>query len=281
MKPNNHDFALQHIESELQKNYYVQVPFAMPENDITAAIEAYFAFLQLPDHIKEHIQGTIAPQHRRGDIGFKQRDPSEHIYNDSKEFFHYHPVIFERYADFLNQHPAVANFVNKAQPIWELADKTVKSILKAFDGSYSNVYDQVYDCKEPHLVLRFLRYNWATSGKYLAKPHFDAGSFTLAIAESCPGLRIGSCPEDLKPVEHHANKAIFMLSSNFQKLMPNDKLKAGWHDVIQTDDSLIGKPFARWALVAFIEGHSVDALPRSETHKWVAGHDNITLSDRK
>ena len=119
-------------------------------------------------------------------------------------------------------------------------------------------------------MLRFLKYDWQKSGDLLAKPHFDAGSFTLAIAESCPGLRIGSAPENLKHVMHKPGNAVFMLSSNFQKVIDTDQFSAGWHDVIQVDKTLIGKPFARWAVVAFIEAHGVEALPRTETHKWYA-----------
>jgi hypothetical protein len=64
------------------------------------------------------------------------------------------------------------------------------------------------------------------------------------------------------------NQAIFMLSSNFKKVMDTDKFKPGWHDVIQLDKTLIGQPFARYAIVAFIEADGVDALSRDETHKW-------------
>jgi hypothetical protein len=53
--------------------------------------------------------------------------------------------------------------------------------------------------------------------------------------------------------------------------MNTDKLFPGWHDVIQLDETLIGKPFARWAIVVFIEAHGVEALPRTETHKWLLG----------
>ena len=94
------------------------------------------------------------------------------------------------------------------------------------------------------------------------------GPCVKAIAESCSGLRIGSMPGNLTPVEHQSGSAIFMLASNFQKVMDTDKVCAGWHDVVQVDKSLIGKPFARWAIVAFVEAHGVEALPRTETHKW-------------
>jgi hypothetical protein len=59
-----------------------------------------------------------------------------------------------------------------------------------------------------------------------------------------------------------------MLASNVEKMMNTTELSPGWHDVIQLDKTLIGKPYARWAIVAFIEAHNVEALPRSETHKW-------------
>lgn len=256
------------LQKSLEKDYYINVPFAMPRTAIEEAVQCFFKFLELPDHIKTHIDFSIAPKHRRGDVGFKHRDPNEHVYNDSKEFFHYHPALLKKYADFIHQHPVVKEFIEKANPIWELAYQTVSHILKSFEPDFPGVHDKVFKTDTPHLLVRFLKYNWQSSGKYLAKPHFDAGSFTLAIAESCTGLRIGSSPENLQLVEHKVGNAVFFLASNYQKVIQTDKLLPGWHDVIQLDDTLIGKPFARWAVVAFIEAHDVEALPRSETHKW-------------
>lgn len=252
----------------LTENFYLNVPFPMDRLIIEEAVQAFFKFLDLPDPIKTQIDFTIAPQHRRGDVGFKHRDPNEHIYNDSKEFFHYHPALLEKYKDFLNENPIVLDFALKANTIWMLAQQTVSDLLKVFELKFPGVCDKVFNTETPHLLLRFLKYDWQNSGKYLAKPHYDAGSFTLAIAESCAGLRIGSRPENLKIVEHKPGNAIFMLASNFQKLMDTQELSAGWHDVIQLDETLIGKPFARWAIVAFIEGHGVEALSRSKTHQW-------------
>jgi hypothetical protein len=64
-----------------------------------------------------------------------------------------------------------------------------------------------------------------------------------------------------------------MLSSNFKCILDTDDLSAGWHDVIQVDKTIIGKPLARWAIVAFIEAQGVEALSRTETHKWYVGGD--------
>lgn len=266
----NSSLTNEYIQQSLKDKFYVNVPFPIESLIIQEAINSFFKFLNEPQAVKEYIDFTIAPNHRRGDVGFKHRDPNDHIYNDSKDFFHFHPALFEKYANFLISNPVVGDFVTKVQPIWDVAYRAVESIMKALDLSYPGAYSKIFETKDVHLVLRFLKYDWQNSGKYLAKPHYDAGSFTLAIAESCPGLRIGSHPENLKPVDHLEGNALFFLSSNFKKVIETDQLSAGWHDVIQTNDLLIDRPFSRWAIVAFIEAHGVEALPQTETHKWVA-----------
>lgn len=241
---------------------------------IQEAVSAFLEFLKEPETVKSHIDFSIAPLHRRGDIGYKNRIASDHIYNDNKEFFHYHPAIWEKYNSFIYEHPIVHDFLVKAEPIWQATCLTIQKVLNIFEAAFPGAYDKIFKTDCVHVMLRFLKYDWQTSGKYLAKPHFDAGSFSLAIAESCPGLRIGSCPSTLKVVEYHPGQAIFMLSSNFKKVLTNtNEFSAGWHDVIQLDETQVGKPFARWAVVAFIEAHGVEALPRSETHKWFTGNE--------
>lgn len=256
------------IQKSLIQQSYAPVPFPLGSPVFEEAIQAFFKFLEEPDPIKNHIHFSIAPLHRRGEVGFVRRDPNDHVYNDSKDFFHYHPAIFEKYGAFLTSHPVVNDFIQKAKPIWDAAYQTVKQVLQTFEPNFPGIGDRIFDAHHPHFLLRFLKYNWQESGELLAKPHFDAGSFTLAIAESCAGLRIGSTPDTLREVEHKPGQALFMLSSNFKKVMDTDALSAGWHDVVQVDKTLIGKPFARWAIVAFIEAHGVEALSRDETHKW-------------
>ena len=252
----------------LKTQHYASVPFGLHRDLIEDAVSSFFRFLEEPPFVKEGIQFRISDIHRRGDVGYQKRSPEDHIYNDSKEFFHFHPAIFEKYGTLLIENPVIKDFCLKALPIWHATYWTIVRILKALDKRFQGVSDTVLDNDCPHIVLRFLRYDWAESGKYLAKPHYDAGSFTLAIAESCEGLRIGSGPDNLKKVIHCDQNAIFMLSSNIQKLMPSSDLLPGWHDVVQLDETKIGKPFARWAVVAFIEGYGVEALSREETHKW-------------
>ncbi len=101
----------QNIHQSLLDQSYATVPFPIEPFILEAAIEAFFKFLREPEYVKSHIDFTIAPLHRRGDVGFKHRDSQDDIYNDSKDFFHFHPALFERYPDFLEAHPVVKDFV--------------------------------------------------------------------------------------------------------------------------------------------------------------------------
>lgn len=253
---------------ELYNKPYISIPFPISKADIDKAVNLFFNFLDLPDELKNHINHKVSPLHRRGELGFVHRNTEDNIYNDSKDFFHYHPVIFEKYDSFITQHKEVRDFLQAARPIWDEVRKLIFQILSHFEGEYNGTLEKVFNSPEPHIVLRFLKYNFSNSSRYLAKPHFDSGSFTFAISESCPGLRIGTNPDDLEVVEHKEGNALFMISSNYKKIIDTDKLKPGWHDVVQTDESKIGQSFARWAVVAFIDGHSVESLSRGETHKF-------------
>lgn len=256
------------VSKQLTEKSYISVPFNVSRKSIDEAVEAFFQFLNLSNEIKSHINFTIAPNHRRGEVGFVHRSPEDDAYRDSKDFFHFHPAVFSRYPKFLQEQPIVNEFMEKAMPIWSYAYKTTFDLLKIFEQQYPDSVTKIFDAKEPHIILRFLKYDWSESGKYVAKPHFDAGSFTLAIAESKDGLRIGDSPDNLISVNHKDKRAIFMLSSNFKKVINSDVFKPAWHDVIQVENKYIGKPYARWAVVAFIEADGVEALSREETHKW-------------
>lgn len=256
------------LYKSLKENYYCNIPIELSRKEIEDAMDAFVEFLSLPMDIKSEIDFSISKVHRRGDVGYKHRDPKDDAYNDSKDFFHYHPALLERYSDFIESNTIVKNFVSKAHPIWEKLYKIIQEIMLIFDKDYPGIYDKIFKDGNPHILLRFLRYNWQTARKYLAKPHFDAGSFTIAIGESCEGLRIGSGPDDLKLVEHREYNAMFFISSNYKKLMDTEEFKPAWHDVIQMDESQIGNSYGRWAIVCFVDGIDVEALSREENHKY-------------
>lgn len=77
-----------YLYNSLKKQYYAHVPFLMEDKVYEEAIKAFFKFLDAPDNIKNHIDFKITDVHRRGDVGFKHRDPA----NDSKDFFTFIPL---------------------------------------------------------------------------------------------------------------------------------------------------------------------------------------------
>lgn len=260
----------QDFYSQLKTKAFAGVPLNITQEEIREAVASFMVFLEATDEVKNHIDFKISKKHRRGDVGYKKRLAEDHMYNDNKEFFHYHPAIMNHYPYFVQNEPAVKNFISHAHPLWEKVITVIKPLLSYFEEDYTGLLDKIFDKEDPHILLRFLKYEWEASGEYLAKPHFDAGSFTLAIAEDTPGLRIGTGPDDLTLVAHQTGQGLFFVSSNYAKLIKEGDFKPAWHDVIQLDETKIGKPYSRWAVVAFIEA-DVEALPRSETHKFYEG----------
>jgi hypothetical protein len=85
--------------SLLNQAYY-QIPFVIPRQTILTAVEHFFGFLNLSNPVKSTIDFKLREENRRGDIGYKKRFASDEDYRDDKEFFHFHPEIFNRYPTF-------------------------------------------------------------------------------------------------------------------------------------------------------------------------------------
>ncbi len=117
--------------------------------------------------------------------------------------------------------------------MWHEVYRQLQQVLLRLEKKHPGIYNSVLQTKESHIILWFLRYDMQTAGKLLAKPHFDAGTMAFAIAESKPGLRMGSGPKDLKLVTHHDKQALFFLAGNISQLIDPGDLKPGWHDVVQ------------------------------------------------
>lgn len=257
------------IYGGLEKHHYVTVPFPYDHHFLDESMQSFFRFLNLSPATKNRLRTSLSSKHRRGDLGFTYRQKSEgHTYNDQKSFFHYHPKLKEMHAKEIEADPVLKDFIERADKIWHAAYFATEKVLSRLESYYPGIQAKVLKTHTPHIVLRFLRYDIRTPGKYLAKPHYDAGSMTLALAESGPGLRIGSCPQDLQHIAHHDQEAVFFLGANIPQLINPGALKAGWHDVVQVGAKSHDNTYARWAIVAFIDGHDVEGAPEALTHKW-------------
>jgi hypothetical protein len=253
----------------LKTNFYVPVPFQYDYQLCTDAIHSFFDFLRLPVAYNAQFKGKISTVHRRGELGLWYREKTADAdYKDQKCFFHYHPLLLKTYQTEINQTSEAMAFFKMADLLWHEVYMCLQNVLSKLEIQYEGITDSILNTDTIHLVLRFLRYDIRTVGDVLAAPHFDAGAMTFAIAESKPGLRIGSGPHDLKLVQHKNKEALFFVSGNFAQLVDDNNLKPGWHDVVCVDDRPKDNQYERWAIVAFIDGHSTMGAPESLTHKW-------------
>lgn len=171
------------FDEKLSKHLSCPIYFPVNHATISLAFQSFLRFTELSEAVKNEIDYRVCKTHRRGDIGYKKREPSDGLYRDSKEFFHYHPSIMELYPEFIESQPVLKEFLLQADSIYQHVEKTVKSILMHFESNHPGAHDKIFTTKNgerTHILLRFLKYQWTTSGKYLAKPHFDSGSMTLA-----------------------------------------------------------------------------------------------------
>lgn len=255
------------FSSLLNKAYY-PTPFAIPRQTLLTAVDYFFEFLKLSNPIKSTIDFKLREENRRGDLGYKKRFASDDDYRDDKEFFHFHPEIFNRYQYFIDEHPTVLNFLTIASEIWLAAESTAKALLHQLEEQFPGAINAIFPEGKSETILRFLKYDWQTCGHYLAKPHYDAAAISLAIAEDKAGLRIGTDARSLELIQHKEDHAIFFISSNYKRVFGDHcPFKPAWHDVIQMDDTKIGHPYSRWAIVAFFVPYGVAELPRSFTHQ--------------
>lgn len=250
------------ICTTLEKDFYVKIPIEVSRPMLEDTVDAFLEFLKTDTDVKTHLKSLLPGHHRRRELGFMFRDTSDNDGLETKEFFHYHPYLLKEHSEFIASDPVVNNFIIHMDGIWNLVADTAKDMLKRLDERFPGTHDGVFDTAEPHIMLRLVYYKARPDQQILARPHFDAGSFTLAVAESAPGLRIGSNQENLTLVPYEPNRMIFMLGRNCQQMLPSKSLVPAWHDVIRLNDLN-----TRWAIVAFIDGHSVPSPSREDTHQ--------------
>lgn len=258
------------LVGELSERAYVAVPFPLSREDFDTAANTFFEFLTLPQEAKNSVfflrdqndpQGTEVGYVRQ--VGAKDE---EYGYKDFKEYFHYHPDAEARFADVAAKEPKLRAFMDAAGNIFGHAEDAVQKLLTELDTEFPGLKDSfVVPGLPPARALRFLKYDAAGKGKFLARAHYDRGGCTLALAESAPGLRIGKDDASLTEVVHRDRTALFMPGFHFPE-MTGGRIPAAWHDVVQASEDTISDDTARWAIVYFANAHG-RRLPTSvEVH---------------
>ncbi len=252
------DFS--HFEQDLLSKSYTAVPFGRSQEEIAEVMAAFYDFLALDQQTLANCKSKLDSKSRRSDLGYEKRESSGSHFDD-KEFFHYHPALWEEMSVSMHENPVIYKFITRAHLMWEAARSAVQLPLAHLETRYPGT-------RIPYLVnnkfiLRFLRYSPAKiKGELLAKGHFDAGSMTLAIAESAPGLRMRHSSGTMQEVTHEEGRALFFLASTFQKQVNDSHFHPAWHDVVRKSEN----NEVRWALVFFCEAPNVLPPSWEETH---------------
>lgn len=251
------------IINQVEEQHFARVSFPLSYKELSHAADTYFSFLSLPQEIKDSFGKTAGHEHNYGLTGYKRRSKDGGY--DEKEFFHYHPSV-ENYIEE-NPHknvPEVKLFLDQARRVDEAATETLHTVLKEISNEFPNILNEYFPEHEARRTLvRFLKYSIAGKGNFLARAHYDAGGCTLALAESAPGLRLGSTADNLTAVEHVEHTALFMPALYFN-VVTDDRFLPVWHDVVQTSENTFSNEAARWAIVFFADGVSQKERPSSE-----------------
>jgi len=202
---------------------------------------------KIDSHDDESVIGYVG---RRGDLIYHEKKQ----YYDEKEYFHYNRYVADAFGALMDEDDRrIKNFLDSAEKIYLEAERHASEFLESAELHFPGVYEKFFPKnKDPHFYLRFLKYNTMGKGEFLAKGHYDQGAFTFALAESAPGLRIGSHDSDLCEVEHRDGQLIFMPALQLQDFLSPD-FSPAWHDVVQSSDNTYSADAARWAIVFFAD----------------------------
>lgn len=257
--------SLQEIKKQLQEENFISVPFDMSRQDIEKAIAAFFDFLSLPDEIKNKLYFKIDPDNRGTEVGYRRREQRLGDL-DNRQYFHYNEYADEPFLMYAEQNPVTKKFLLEARNVYDHAKETLGDILKSFDSEFPGTHDKFFPSDVfPRFFLRFLAYDPAEKGEFLAKGHYDRGGCTLAIAESAPGLRIGKNDASLHELEHREGQALFFADLDFPSFT-SEEFQPAWHDVIQKTENRLNDSVARWAIVFFADPIGMRNISFEEAH---------------
>ncbi len=251
------------LRNEILTKGYHEVPFSVPRSAVELAIARYFDFLTLSDEEKNRwtIHLKRDENDRGSELGHWRRQSKTGFGYDDKEFFHYNAEFRNRFRNDPTAPPELTAFIDATEPIYQAAMSSIQSMLDIVGEKYPNVADPYNELS----VLRFLKYDRAPAGEFLARGHYDRGGCSLAIAESAPGLRIGHTERDLKEVTHQEGKAFFF-PALFMDQKTNGEFPPSWHDVVQKSENAFRPDTARWAIVFFATPNEPSYFDRELVH---------------
>lgn len=270
MKREANPTLLARITNEISTQHYANMPFSIRDDHLRQAADEYVRFLELPQRVKDQFKGLLIPGEPKSSIGYELK--SRKMGNkDDKEFFHYNPDLKRQLPELTSsKEPRIKYFLEAAAHVYSGLQQSALELACSLESATPGTINKFFPEGQPkHFYLRFLAYKPVDEGKKLANGHYDQSPWTLAIAESRPGLRIGT-EQNPQPVSHKPGQAILFCSPNAKHTVPKElynDFKPGFHDVVEQPRQ---KEFApgipRWAIVAFLWPHGMKYMPYEEAH---------------
>lgn len=253
------------LRDQLASQHFARIPFAKDETRLAPIIDAFFAFMTLPEETKTRFSYRLIPDDRGTEVGYWTRSRATGAL-DNRGYFHYNTYGDERFRAEGQDCPELIRLLDAVRPLFLEGQEAMKAIIRTFDQEFPGFYDQIFPAdRHPLLLLRLLAYERMEPGDFLAKGHYDRGTCTIAIAESAPGLRIGTTPENVRPVEHHPDYALFFPGLTM-KDYTSEAFPPSWHEVIQQEEHLLNEKTARWAIVLFAGAWGQRNMTWQEAH---------------
>ena len=254
------------LKTQIKENSCVRIPFPVLRPDFNKAIDHFVHFLSLPMEKKREIFFKARQDERGAEVGYV-RYLRDYGHTDNREYFHYHHLAEERFSNLRTDIPELDELLKSMKFIYGETVKSLEEILVTLDKHFPGIHRNFFTEENGRgdFYLRFLKYDYAKPGEFLAKGHYDRGGCTLALAESAPGLRMGIDDEHMKEVEHLEGEALFMPALKFSTLTSND-FPPTWHDVVQKGDDTYNGEIARWAIVFFANPVNVPEITYEEAH---------------
>ncbi len=276
------------VQEQLSQRRFAEVGFEATQQELDLSLGAYDGFLSLPMDYK--IAGDyIINQSTTGKFGYFRRVEGSEMNGrraaaDTKHIYHFGTntrQAFEAYG--WNRLPSeVREFCDRVEPVYWLGvaclKRTLDSIYEDLTFAQKHTNPQLTPAfLDPlqllNVHLRLLAYELPKDpNEPVAKGHFDRSVFTLALAETEPGLEIGANTDgsDLVPVSHSEGKAKFFAGKGWS-YMPKEYqdaysfIRPGYHRVNNPNlERTSASPIVRRALVMFANSLHFNTDPSIE-----------------
>ncbi len=249
--PKGEIMGLERVVGDLQRRGFSPVPFPLTREQLERAANAFLDFIALPLDTKTRFTGMAFPGDRGSVVGYAKKQKAADVRDDNKEYVHYNEHFERFFVALLGTHPVIDAFVAEARIVYDAAKDTLGHILDALEEYRPGIKQEFMTPGTlPRFYLRFIKYDHVGRDGTIAKGHYDRGALTLAIAESAPGLRIGT-EESLTEIVHQEQQAVLFPGEAIEKVFDSTVIKPAWHDAIQKDDKQVRPGVARWAIVFF------------------------------